>query len=56
MAGATTIKETWRQRTHKSHESLETIHFYPSKGQKEAMDILAKQAAEVQHREKGFIL
>lgn len=56
MAGAMIIKESWRQRTHKSYESLETIHFYSSKGPKEAMDILTKQTADVRCREEGFIL
>lgn len=37
-----------------SHETLATIHFYPSKGPTEVMDVLAKQAADVQCREMVY--
>lgn len=53
-AGTTAIKESHGQRIHESYETLETIHFSPSKGPREVTDILAKQAANVQCKEMHF--
>lgn len=48
------IKESNTQRMPKLCKTLDTIHFYPSKGSRRVVNIPAKQTANVQSREMHF--
>lgn len=56
MAGTIVVKKSTGQKIHRLYETLETIHLYPSKGSREAIDILQNRQPMCNAEKCIFIL